>query len=279
MFSKTLLAATTAVLMITGLTACVEANKAKDPQTIVKEFNEKWANSAEFKGEVKIKNIKNTDAKGFYLVEMEKGGSGYITADGKYLIGGPILQLEGNKVVELGEKLKSSEAKELLKTVDTATQAITYKPAGGIKHTLYVFTDPSCSACQFFHKETDALIKNGVQIHYLPWARGAESLKGINDVWCAKDKKVAYESATKSEPFVSEKCENTVEKSIEIGKKLEVRATPTIYTEDGRVITGAIPAQNLLEFLNPEAKEKPASEPATSEVAASEVTASAPQTK
>lgn len=274
MLSKSLLATSVAAFLCISLTACLEVgSKAKDPQTLVKEFNETWANAEEFKGEVKINSIKATDSKNFYLVEMEKGGSGYLTADGKHLIGGPILQLEGNKVVELGDKIKIEEAKTLLKTFELTTTAITYKPEGEVKHTLFVFSDPSCTACQVFHKETDELLKNGVQIHYLPWIRGTESEKVVNDVWCAKDKKVAYESAIKSETFVTEKCENSVEKSIELGNKLEVRATPTIYTEDGRVITGAIPAKTLLDFLNPAKQDKDSSEGAASEVATSEPTA------
>lgn len=249
MFLKTLLAITTSALMMGGLTACTNNSKIVEPDSLVAAFNETWAKADEFKGEVKIKSIQKTDSDTFYLVEMEKGGTGYLTADGKYLIGGPVMQLEGNKIVEIGEKAKIETNKEYLSKINLAT-AITYKPTDTIKHTVYIFTDPSCPACIAFHQETEELLKNGVQIHFLPWARNAESQQIINDVWCAKDKKVAYESAIKSEKFETQKCANGVEEVINIGKKLNVKATPTIFTDKGEVITGAIPAKALLNFLN-----------------------------
>lgn len=251
MFHKTVFAVTTIALIIGGLTACDRSKQVENPQDLVTGFNNTWANADEFKGEVKVKSIQKTDSDKFYLVEMENGGSGYLTADGKNLIGGPVLQLEGNKIVELGEKIKTEKIKEQLKKIDLTT-ALTYKPTTEPKHTLYVFTDPTCSACASLHSETEELLNNGIQIHYLAWSRGPDSMKAINDVWCAKDKKAAYQSAINSVKFETEKCESKVEKNIEVGKLLNVKATPTIFTEDGRMISGAVPANIILSFLDTE---------------------------
>lgn len=235
-------------LTIGSIVSCTDQQKPKNTQELVTNFNNTWAKTDDFIGQVKAKEIKETSSAMFHLVEMESGGSGYISNDGRYLIGGPIMIIENGKIVELGEEIRIKETKKLINVLDLAN-SITLKPSGEVKQTIYVFTDPTCPSCQAFHSETEKLLNNGVQIHYLPWVRTPESKKIINDVWCATDKLTAYEKAIKSEKFETTECANPLEKNIKVGQKLNVQATPTIFTKDGSVVTGAVPADELLKFL------------------------------
>ena len=51
--------------------------------------------------------------------------------------------------------------------------------------------------------------------------------------------------------FIEEaKCENPLEKHLDLAYSLRVNGTPMIFTEDGKVIPGYVPYKQILNTLN-----------------------------
>lgn len=261
---KRIALAVASIMLGLSMSACSPTEKKESTsnsaetkeESVLKNLNEKLLGVEEFKGKAKVKKVQQTDSGMFYYIEMEDGGSGYVTSNLKYIIGGPILAIDGNSVVEISESIKNQKVQDALKNVDLKA-AITYTPDHEIKDSIYVLTDPSCPACQQFHKEIDKLVENGIQVHYLPWLRSPASKQIIDDVWCAKDKKTAYEKAIKSQKFNTEKCESPALEVSKLSEHMTVIGTPTIITQSGKSIAGAIPAEAVLELITPKNETPP----------------------
>ena len=72
-------------------------------------------------------------------------------------------------------------------------------------------------------------------------------------IWCAKDRMAAWQDAVlrqKYDPAVKSDCVNPVDATKALGQKLGVRATPSFFLADGRMVAGAIPKDQLESRLN-----------------------------
>jgi thiol:disulfide interchange protein DsbC len=67
----------------------------------------------------------------------------------------------------------------------------------------------------------------------------ADHSKGV---WCSPDRSKAWlDLALRGKPpTASAACENPVEKNLELGRKLGVNSTPTLYLANGERIAGAL---------------------------------------
>jgi len=72
-------------------------------------------------------------------------------------------------------------------------------------------------------------------------------------IWCSKDRLAAWQDGVLRKKFdASAKgdCPNPVDATVALGQKLGVRATPTFFLSDGRMVAGAIPREQLEARLN-----------------------------
>jgi thiol:disulfide interchange protein DsbC len=77
---------------------------------------------------------------------------------------------------------------------------------------------------------------------------GGDSPAKSKNIWCASDAKVALEDwmvRNKEAPTAAADCKNPIDKNSELGRKLRVTGTPTIFFTDGSRIPGAIDAKGL----------------------------------
>lgn len=174
----------------------------------------------------------------------------YVSADGRYFFSGDLI--DGSSRTNLSEQSRTVERKDMLAKV-ADKDAVIFKAKGEQKHLLTVFTDVDCGYCVKLHKEVNQLNEAGVSVRYLAYPRagvGSESYKKIVNVWCADDKLDAMTKSKAGETIAAKECDNPVAKEFELGQKLGVNGTPALFTEDGTMIPGYRPADQLVKILD-----------------------------
>lgn len=207
--------------------------------------------------DVEITSIKNSPMPDIYQVES-KNNFIYISADGRYLIQGDMLDVENRW--NLTEQERSKGRKEILDQINE-DELIVFK-AKDEKQAIYVFTDIDCGYCQKLHRDIDVLNNLGITVKYLAFPRTDEytpAWNKISEVWCADDKLKAMTDAKerRDDNIVGDKsvegifaCGEIVQKHFELGNTLGVMGTPGIFLDNGNVIKGYMPPERLAEKIN-----------------------------
>ena len=202
---------------------------------------------------VKIESIAPSPLPGFYRVIAE-GQMVYVTADGKYLINGDLIDIGQRR--SLNDAPWAAFRKAQLATVPSS-QRIVFAPPHP-KTTLTVFTDVNCGFCRRLHEHIADFMKAGIAVEYLAWPReGTVTTAGrptptyaeMVSVWCAADRKDAFTAAKEGLAPKPATCDNPVKAQYELGQRLGVTGTPTIFTPDGRMLGGYVTADQVLDDL------------------------------
>lgn len=178
----------------------------------------------------------------------------YVSADGRYLVRGDIISLQS------GDNLTSSErdAARLAYLKQLApTDMLVFAPPHP-KQTLTVFTDIDCDYCRMLEGERPQLNAMGIAVQYLFFprdGRGSAAWQKAVDVWCAPDRKAAFEAAMHGAAPKPAHCDaSAIAASYKFGQLLGLDGTPAMLTEHGRLIAGYLPPQALLTVLEQESK-------------------------
>ena len=119
---------------------------------------------------------------------------------------------------------------------------------------MYVFTDVDCPFCTRL-EQTLQDVDNVTVYNFMypidslhPAARGKQKA-----IWCSKDRLASWKDAVLRKKFdaaAKGECTNPVDATVALGQKLGVRATPSFFLADGRMVAGAIPKEQLESRLN-----------------------------
>ncbi len=173
----------------------------------------------------------------------------YISADGKYMFQGRIIDLDTQE--DLTEAAKAVLRRELMLDIDPAEQ-ITFSPEDPV-HELMVFTDIDCGYCRKLHSQVDEYNKQGIAIHYLAFPRagiGSRSYEKAVAVWCANDQQSALTQAKLGDEPDPLQCKNPVAEQYQLGIDLGVTGTPALLTSSGQLIPGYVPPAQLRSRLD-----------------------------
>lgn len=174
----------------------------------------------------------------------------YMTGDGRYMFQGALVDFEQRK--NLTEERRTGIRVELLKQVKDE-DTIIYAPQGAAKHTITVFTDPSCPYCRKLHNEVPELNKQGVKVRYVLYPRaGLDSPIGKSSIgiMCSKDRKAELDKSLGGQSVSLPACDrHPLAHMIDLGTQLGLEGTPFIVTEGGQVIPGYRPAAELVKVL------------------------------
>lgn len=208
---------------------------------------------ATLSAKAEIDAIELSPLPGFYQV-IAAGQMLYVSADGKYLLNGELLDLATKHNVSSAAWAAFRKA-QLAKV--PASQRIVFAPAHP-KITISVFTDVNCGFCRALHEHIAEFNKAGIAVEYLAWpregvvttaARPTATYTEMVSVWCAADRKAAFSAATAGHAPPAATCTNPVKEQFELGLKLGLTGTPTIYGPDGRTLGGYVTAAQLLEEI------------------------------
>ncbi len=187
--------------------------------------------------------------KGIYQVGVDGGDIVYVSADGRYLLSGKMIDLETKE--DLTERVLAAQRVEVLGGVPEASMII-FEPEGEVKHTLTTFTDIDCPYCRKMHKEMPLLNSMGIRVRYMWFPRagvGSLSYQKAVSVWCAEDQKAEMTLAKTGVIPKVRKCENPIREQMILARRMGLRGTPYTITDTGRPITGYTPAKKLFASL------------------------------
>lgn len=192
-------------------------------------------------------DIIETPVKGVYRLDLQ-GGFYYAYVDGDHILFGDLINTRSK--VNLGDAAKGERMAKLIDEVPM-DKMIVYGPEDAKRH-ITVFTDIDCGYCRKLHNEMPELTAAGIQVRYLAYPRagvGSKSHKKYVSVWCNSDQQTAMTDAKAGRDVPVASCENPVEESFELGRKVGVEGTPTIIFDDGTLTPGYLPAATLIERL------------------------------
>ena len=190
-----------------------------------------------------ISTIAESAMEGVYIVTVGAQEM-FVYSRGDYLLVGDVY--DAVRQVSLGEERKNEKMAEALAGISESEMIIMGEDTGRY---VTVFTDTDCVYCQRFHRTVPELQERGLQVRYLMFPRagvGSESYKEAVSVWCADNPQEAMTIAKAGGVVAETTCENPVEYQYRLGQEVGVRGTPTMILDNGQVIPGFLPPDELL---------------------------------
>ena len=204
-----------------------------------------------------VESVTPSAIPGIYQVVLEGGFVLYSSANGQHLLRGDLLEIQGNELVNLTEKVKNEYNVKLLQSIDPKTM-IVFSPKGETKGVAYAFTDVDCGYCRKLQGEIPALNEQGIELRYLAFPRGgrqSSAFAKMASAWCATDRKQALADLkagkTISVPVKGDQnaCNKMIDDHYQLGLQLGVNGTPAIVLENGQIIPGYRPAADLARII------------------------------
>lgn len=199
-----------------------------------------------------IEPVKETPLEGVYQTQFGDKIA-YLIDGGRYVFIGDLIDLE--RAQNLTEISRRDIVKETLDQVPDSEYVI-YPANGAEKTYLNVFTDTSCAYCRKLHQEINYLQDAGITVKYFPFPRGGNRGPGYQDlksVWCADDPLQAMHIAkgVSEGKLVKADCAKAsiVDKGFQMGRKLGITGTPSLYSAAGTKFNGYVPYNELIPAL------------------------------
>ena len=193
---------------------------------------------------IEPENINSSPVAGWYTIRQ---GSlvAYISADGRYLMQGDLIDLDNQ--VNLSEVARNDSRRDLMASV-ADDDTIMFSPED-VKHSVTVFTDIDCTYCRRLHNQIDDYMAHGIQVRYLLYPRNGPASRAWNtseEVWCSSDRGNALTLAKLDKEFPTASCDaSAVQEHYAIGRDVGLSGTPAIILEDGTLIGGYLPPDQL----------------------------------
>jgi thiol:disulfide interchange protein DsbC len=153
-----------------------------------------------------------------------------------YIFSGSVLDAKSmkNLTEERLQKLTAIKFEDL-----PLSQAVKIVRGNG-RRQFAIFADPNCPYCKRFDQEVAALNDVTVYVFLYP-ILSQNSVEKSKAVWCSPDRAKAWlEIMTGGNaPLLARSCDNPVDKTLELGRKLRVDGTPTTFLPNGQRIAGA----------------------------------------
>ena len=126
---------------------------------------------------------------------------------------------------------------------------------GNGKRALVMFSDPYCPACQSFEQTLQQVDDVTLYVFMFPVIR-PERIDESKSVWCASDRAKAWlDFALRKKAPAPATCDNPVESIVTLGQSLGVRATPTLFFENGERQQGGMQLADLRTRIDVASKE------------------------
>lgn len=182
------------------------------------------------------------------LQALTNRGLFYISENGQFLVHGRVFNLNDGLRNETEEAL-SSVRLEGIKAFNGSM--ISFK-AKNEKYRISVFTDITCGYCRKLHSQIDEYNRLGITVNYLAFPRGGPGSEGFENmisVWCADNRQEALTMAKAGKSIKDRSCPTKVGEQYQFGQQIGVQGTPAIILEDGSLIPGYQPPEQLAEIL------------------------------
>ena len=203
-----------------------------------------------------FKSVVQSDIPGLFEVTMGKNIV-YTDKSGRYFLFGRLFDMQTQTDVTLSKMrdagIGDDGGRSESTKIDTASlpikDAVKFVKGNG-KKTLYVFSDPDCPYCRQLEKSLAALSDTTIYLFMFPLDGHVNARPVSVAVWCAKDRAKAWTDymAAGKQPDLKQ-CDNPIDRNIELGRRLGVQGTPTLYSSDGRMLGGAAQTNVIEKFM------------------------------
>jgi thiol:disulfide interchange protein DsbC len=221
--------------------------------------NSIWANEAQIRkvlepklGGAKIEGVQPAPVPGLWEVRLRtEGGLRILYTDptAAYVIDGSIHELRTNRDLTEERLRKLNAIKFESLPLDLAVKV----QRGNGKRVLAMFSDPYCPACRNFERVLAQLDDITIYVFMYPVIR-PENADHSRAVWCSPDRAKAWlelAAAPRARvPDAPASCANPVDKVLEVGRKLAVNSTPTLFFANGERMAGGLRPDDLKEMLD-----------------------------
>jgi len=200
-----------------------------------------------------IDEVKPAGVGGLFEVRINGSEIYYTDAKGDFLIDGQIIDTKTRR--NLTEE-------RIAKLTAIPFESLPFKDAltlvrGNGQRKMVVFEDPNCGYCKRFERDLQKVDNVTVYLFLYP-VLGPDSLKKSHDIWCAKDRAVAWQDWMLREQVAapaSAICDTTaVARNVELGRKYKITGTPTLLFTNGLRIPGAVDNARVEQALADTAK-------------------------
>ena len=158
--------------------------------------------------EISPEEIFESQIPGWYTIR--KGAIvAYISADGRYLLQGDMIDLESN--ANLTEESRNDARVKMMSDVPNE-QLIVFTPEK-VEATVSIFTDIDCTFCRRLHSQLDEYMAEGIEIRYFLYPRNgptSPSWAKAENVWCADDRNEALTLAKLDQDYPTRDCDASV---------------------------------------------------------------------
>jgi len=202
-------------------------------------------------GGAKIEGIQPAPVAGLWEVRLrtERGlRIIYTDTNATHVIDGNIHEVRTNRDLTEERLRKLNAIKFETLPLDLAVKV----QRGNGKRVLAMFSDPYCPACRQFERNLAKIDDITVYVFMYPVIR-PENSDHSKAVWCSPDRAKAWlELAAAPQPKIpqaSPGCAHPIDKVHELGRKLGVNSTPTLFFTNGERLSGGLGADDLKELL------------------------------
>ena len=121
---------------------------------------------------------------------------------------------------------------------------------GDGRRVMATFEDPNCGYCKKLAKDL-AKLDNITLYTFLYPILSPDSLDKSNQIWCSADKARAWNDWMQDGKLSGKgDCDTSaVRKTVELGRKLAITGTPTLFFADGERVPGAVPLAQIEKKL------------------------------
>ena len=202
-------------------------------------------------GRYKVEDIRKTPLSGMYEVRI---GTDFIYVDEQAhyaFVEGNLVDLKANRNLtrERTDEVLTISFKEL--PLNLAIKQVT----GNGKRVMAVFEDPNCGYCKNMRRDLVKLDNATIYTFVLPILAADSDIKARKAL-CAPDKSKAWNDLMLSGkiPENAGSCDTPVAKVLDLGRKLGISATPTLFFANGKRLRGYAPPAEFERMLDENSK-------------------------
>jgi thiol:disulfide interchange protein DsbC len=196
---------------------------------------------------VKVEGVAKTAYGGLYEVRIAGGEIIYTDEKVNFLVTGSIIDTKTRENVTEERKRKLSAIKFDSLPLNLAMKQV----RGNGKRVVATFEDPNCGYCKKLHQDIAGMTDVTIYTFLYP-ILAPDSNDKAKAIWCSPDRVKTWNDWMQNGvmPPAAKDCDTPMEKVVELGQKLRVSGTPTMFFPSGERIPGAVPAARFEQLLN-----------------------------
>jgi len=204
-----------------------------------------------------VRDIRMSPVKGLWEVSVDsqgKTGLFYIAFSKNYIVQGQIVEV-ATGVDKTAEQYKVMQDS---KKIDVSRISLTNALVLGdrkAKKRVIVFTDPDCPFCGRLHDEMRKVVEKRKDIVFyirlFPLVKlHPDSYWKSKSIVCNKSLQMLEDNFEKKPIQRTECSTKEVDNTVKIAERLGITATPTLIMPDGKVRSGAMSAEQLIDLVD-----------------------------